>query len=116
VEDEEQLRALLEKHLRRLGFQVEGHGNGTTALAALESAESSYDLVIADMGLPDMPGEALLARIFEMRPTLPVLICSGSEFFVSSLPAELQRRVRFLQKPFLPRELGQKIDEVLGAS
>jgi len=114
VEDEPQLSVLLEKHLKRLGFDVDAHQTGGAALAALETPAASYDLVIADMGLPDMRGEALLTKVFELHPALPVLICSGSEFFVSGLPEELQRRVGFLQKPFSPRELAPKIDEVLG--
>ena len=113
MEDEPQLLLLLEKHLKRIGFDVDAHQTGGGALASLETPSISYDLVIADMGLPDMRGEDLLAKIFELRPALPVLICSGSEFFVSGLPQERQRRVGFLQKPFSPRELAPKIDEVL---
>lgn len=114
MEDEPQLSALLEKHLKRLGFDVDAYQTGGAALEMLETTKVSYDLVIADMGLPDMRGEELLTKVFELRPVLPVLICSGSEFFVSSLPEELQRRVGFLQKPFTPKELAPKIDEVLG--
>lgn len=114
MEDEPQLLVLLEKHLKRLGFEVDAHPTAGSALIALEPPEATYDLVIADMGLPDMRGEALLTKIFELRPRLPILICSGSEFFVSSLPEELQWRVGFLQKPFSPKELAPKIDEVIG--
>jgi DNA-binding NtrC family response regulator len=115
VEDEPQLLLLLEKHLKRMGFTVDAHATGSAALSAVEDPGGAYDLVVADMGLPDMSGEALLTRIFKLRPTLPLLICSGSEFFISSLPEELQRRVQFLQKPFLPRELAQKIEQALGS-
>jgi len=114
IEDEPQLVVLLDKHLKRLGYEVDAHSTAAAALGALDNPESRYDLVVADMGLPDMPGEALLARICALRPVLPVLVCSGSQFFVSSLPPDLQPQVRFLQKPFLPRELGQKIEEILG--
>ena len=114
VEDEPQLLFLLERHLKRLGFEVDAHSTGSAALRALEHPTVPYDLAVADMGLPDMTGETLLANIVALQPALPILICSGSEFFVSSLPEDLQRRVGFLQKPFLPKELAQKIDQVLG--
>jgi DNA-binding response OmpR family regulator len=114
VEDEPQLLELLEKHLRRLGFEVEAHATGTSALSALENLDTNYDLVVADMGLPDMRGEELLSKLVGFRPHVPVLICSGSEFFISNLPEDLQRRIGFLQKPFLPKELAQKISEVIG--
>ena len=113
IEDELALAQLLERYLLRLGFEVDAQSTAQAALARLASASGQYLLVVADMGLPDMPGEALLARIFELKPQLPILICSGSEFFLSSLPAELQRHVAFLQKPFPPKELAQKIEELL---
>ncbi len=113
VEDEGPLLLLLERHLKRLGFDVDAHSTATGALSALAAARDSYNLVVADMGLPDMPGDALLAKMFELCPDLRVLICSGSEFFVSSLPEAIQQRVAFLQKPFAPKELGQKIDDML---
>ncbi len=114
VEDEPQLLLLLEKHLKRLGFQVDSHATGSAALDALENPMAAYDLVVADMGLPDMPGETLLAGIFAIRPAMPVLICSGSEFFISSLPENPHRNVRFLQKPFSPKELASRINEIIG--
>ena len=114
MEDEPQLLLLLEKHLRRLGFDVDAHATGSAAVSALENLDALYDLVVADMGLPDMSGETLLSRALALRPALPVLISSGSEFFIASLPQELQHRVRFLQKPFAPKELAQKIDEMIG--
>lgn len=113
MEDEAPLLHLLERHLARLGFEVEAHSTGLGALAALETAPDSYALVVADMGLPDLAGDALLSKMFQIRPDLLVLICSGSEFFVSSLPEPIQRRVGFLQKPFAPKELGQKIEQML---
>jgi DNA-binding NtrC family response regulator len=113
VEDEAPLLQLLERHLLRLGFEVEAHPTATAALQALEAAPARYDLAVADMGLPDLPGATLLSRMFQIRPDMPVLICSGAEFFISSLPEALQQHVGFLQKPFAPKELGQKINEML---
>ena len=113
LEDEPQLVVLLEKHLKRLGFEVDAHSTASSALAALDNPGAPYDLLVADLGLPDMPGETVLAQIFDRHPRLPVLVCSGSEFVIASLPKDIQRRVRFLQKPFLPKELSQKIEESL---
>jgi DNA-binding NtrC family response regulator len=113
VDDEPQLLLLLEKHLKRLGFAVQSQSTALGALGVLQAAPGDFDLVVADHGLPDLPGDALLARIFEIRPDLPVLICSGSEFFVSSLPARFRPRVAFLQKPFLPKELVAVIEQLL---
>jgi DNA-binding NtrC family response regulator len=113
VEDELPLLQLLEKYLLRLGYEVEAYSKALHALAAFTAPPGRYDLVIADLGIPDMPGDTLLTRMLAIKPDLLYLICSGSPFFVASLPAELRRQVVFLQKPFLPKMLSDAIDQLL---
>ena len=113
VEDELPLLQLLEKHLKRLGFEVDAYPKAMDALAAFTAVPGSYDLVIADLGIPDMPGDTLLTRMLAIKPDLLYLICSGSPFFVQSLPVTLRRQVVFLQKPFLPKMLAEAIDKLL---
>ena len=113
VEDELPLLHLVEKYLRRLDFDVETHSTSSDALRSFEAAPSNYDLVVADLGLPDIPGDALLARMFETRPDLRVLICSGSPFFIEKLPAAIRRQVVFLQKPCVPKMLAEAVERLL---
>jgi len=113
VEDELPLLQLLEKHLLRLGYEVEAYSKALHALAAFTATPGRYDLVIADLGIPDMPGDTLLTRMLAIKPDLLYLICSGSPFFVASLPAEFRRQVVFLQKPFLPKMLSEAIEQLL---
>ena len=113
VDDEGSLLQLLEKYLSRLGYEVESHSVSKDALRGFESAPQSYDLVIADLGMPDLPGDRLLARMLEIRPDLPILICSGSPFFLSSLPKALEKQVTFLQKPFVPKMLSEAVAKLL---
>jgi DNA-binding NtrC family response regulator len=113
VEDEVSLIHLLEKYLRRLGHEVEAYSTSEEALRTFERAPERYDLVIADLGMPDIPGDTLLTRMLEIRPNLRVLICSGSPFFPNSLPKALKKQVSFLQKPFAPKMLSDALAEVL---
>jgi len=113
VEDELPLLQLLEKYLRRLGYEVEAHSQAVRALDAFTATPASYDLVIADLGIPDMPGDTLLTRMLALKPDLLYLICSGSPFFVASLPENMRRQVIFLQKPFLPKMLSEAIEQLL---
>lgn len=114
VEDEPPLLQLMEKYLGRLGFEVESHSTSQDALRAFEAAPDGYDLVVADLGMPDIPGDTLLTRMLETRPGLKILICSGSPFFVEKLPESIRRQVVFLQKPFIPRMLGEAVERLLG--
>ena len=113
VEDELPLLQLLEKYLKRLGYEVEAHSQALGALNAFTATPSRYDLVIADLGIPDMPGDTLLTRMLAVKPDLLYLICSGSPFFVASLPEQMRRQVVFLQKPFLPKMLSEAIEQLL---
>jgi DNA-binding NtrC family response regulator len=113
VDDEIPLLQLLEKHLTRLGYEVETHSKSEDALGSFEARPGSYDLVIADLGMPGMPGDSLLTRMLEIRPSIPILICSGSPVFTTNLPNLLEKQVAFLQKPFVPRMLSEAIDRLL---
>jgi DNA-binding NtrC family response regulator len=113
VEDESPLLQLIEKYLQRLGFEVEPHLKSLEALRSFEAAPDRYGLVIADLGMPDMPGDALLTRMLEIRPKLRILVCSGSPFFIENLPGALQRQVAFLQKPFMPKMLADAVQQLL---
>jgi DNA-binding NtrC family response regulator len=113
VEDEPPLLQLIEKYLQRLGFEVETHLKSLDALQSFEAAPDRYGMVIADLGMPDMPGDTLLTRMLEIRPDLRILVCSGSPFFIENLPSSLQRHVAFLQKPFVPKMLAEAVQGLL---
>jgi DNA-binding NtrC family response regulator len=113
VEDEPPLLQLIEKYLQRLGFEVETHLKSFDALRNFEAAPDRYSMVIADLGMPDMPGDTLLTRLFEIRPDLRVLVCSGSPFFIETLPNSRQHQVAFLQKPFVPKMLAEAVQNLL---
>jgi DNA-binding NtrC family response regulator len=113
VEDELPLLRLLERYLQRLGFEVQTYSSSVEALAEFEAAPGRYDLVIADLGMPEISGDAMLARMLEIQPDLLILVCSGSPYYVSNLPKPLQQRVGFLQKPFLPKMLSEEIEKLM---
>lgn len=113
VEDEPPLLQLIEKYLQRLGFEVETHLRSLEALRSFEASPDLYSLVIADLGMPDMRGDALLTRMLEIRPQLRILICSGSPYFIENLPDSLQRQVAFLQKPFMPKMLADAVQQLM---
>jgi DNA-binding NtrC family response regulator len=113
VEDEAPLLLLIEKYLQRLGFEVETHLKPLEALRSFEAAPQNYSLVIADLGMPDMPGDTLLTRMLEIRPDLRVLVCSGSPYFIHNFPDSLHCQVGFLQKPFMPKMLADAIHQLM---
>ncbi len=113
VEDELPLLHLLEKYLRRMDFEVTTYSSSVEALKAFEASSSRYDLIIADLGMPEISGDTMLTRMLEIRPDVLILICSGSPFYLSSLPKALEQRVGFLQKPFLPKMLLEELEKLM---
>ncbi|MCK4547630.1 MAG: response regulator [Candidatus Eisenbacteria sp.] len=75
VDDQISMRETLTDMLEILGYSSAAAGNGEEALVLLE--HESFDLVIADLNMPRMDGIALLGRIKETRPDLPVVIITG---------------------------------------
>lgn len=95
-----------------MGFEVEMFSKSLEALRSFEATPDRYQMVIADLGMPDMPGDTLLTRMLEIRPELRILVCSGSPFFIENLPGKLQRQVAFLQKPFAPKMLAEAVEKL----
>ena len=113
VEDERKLRELVRSYLERAGFTVLSTGSGAEAITmALTSAP---DLVILDLGLPDVPGETV-AR--ELRATGPT---AGTPILMLTAKTAEEDRIRGLElgaddyvtKPFSPRELVLRVQAIL---
>jgi two-component system cell cycle sensor histidine kinase/response regulator CckA len=71
------------------------------------------DLLVTDVQMPGMRGDTLARRVRESWPDLPVLFVSGEPGF-AMLPEQIPGQVRFLEKPFLPGELIEQVQGLLG--
>ncbi len=112
VEDERKLRDLVRSYLEQAGFAVLSTGSGAEALSLAASA--SPDLMILDLGLPDVTGDTV-AR--ELRAsggaTMPILMLtarSGEEDRVRGLEAGADD---YVTKPFSPREVVLRVQAIL---
>lgn len=112
VDDEPTLASLLERYLARLGYQVDICSSAAEALE--QAVNGKYGLVVADRTLPDMAGEELLRRLCEADTRLRAILLSGYPFDLLTLPEDSRRRLRFLQKPFLPETLAALVGELAG--
>lgn len=116
VDDETSLLRLLERYLRRLGYDTDACSTAEEAWDRFQNEPDGYSIVVADLTLPDMSGEELLQRILTLNPRVPILVCSGYPYDPSSLPLHSPAQGGFLQKPFLPKMLGQALERLLGGS
>ena len=111
VEDEEPVRKLVRKILEEDGYQVLEAINGGEALMTIDESQGEVDLVLIDVVMPGVGGPELITRLRETRPGLRVLYMSG--YTDRTVPLEQDAGAAFIQKPFTPAQLGQKLREVL---
>ncbi|NNG00686.1 MAG: PAS domain S-box protein [Desulfobacteraceae bacterium] len=113
VDDETPLVAIGEKILTRLGYTVLAFTDPEQALRRFESDPDQVNLVVTDMSMPKMNGDALIRKILAIRAETPVILCSGfSETLASTSYAELGAAA-YLEKPVKRKVLARIIREVL---
>jgi len=110
VEDERKLRDLVRSYLEQAGFDVLSTDSGAEALSLADSA--TPDLLILDLGLPDIGGETV-ARELRAKGSVPILMLtarSNEEDRVRGLEAGADD---YVTKPFSPRELVLRVQAIL---
>lgn len=113
VEDDEDVRALVNATLGDMDYQVISASNGPSALEILRG-DRHIDLLFTDVVMPGgMSGLQLAEQARNSRPDIPVLLTSGyNEEFVSAKPA-FGANLPLIRKPFRRRELGEAIANLL---
>src|ERR1700694_2567183 len=100
VEDEALVAMVAVETLNELGFEVV---EATTARAALNhfgADGAQFEFAVVDFGLPDCPGEQLIAELKALRPDLPIIVASGYNEDLLRSRIKLVDRLAFLNKPY----------------
>jgi two-component system, cell cycle sensor histidine kinase and response regulator CckA len=113
VENEPAVRNLLQMALRRKGYTVLVAESGRAALDLVRSHAGTIDLLITDVVMPDMNGPELVSRFVTIRPETQALFMSGYMDDAFSDHGILSADINFIQKPFSPRAIAQKVREIL---
>lgn len=116
VEDEEGVRALMQKILRRQGYRVIEACNGAEALDVAREHEGTIHLLVTDVVMPQMGGRALAEQLKSLRPDVRVLYVSGFTDDAVIQSGLLPPGTAFLQKPFTLNSLLTKVREVLSGA
>jgi two-component system, cell cycle sensor histidine kinase and response regulator CckA len=113
VEDQPSLRAVVRRILQQKGYDVLEARDGEDAIRVAEAAAQPIQLVITDVVMPGMNARAMAERIREIWPMARVLFMSGYHDDDVMLRSLASAKVDFLQKPFVPHDLIEKVREVL---
>jgi PAS domain S-box-containing protein len=113
VDDEEDIRTILQEFLTTIGYKVSIFENGASAFKAFQKNPDQFDLIVTDMTMPQMTGRELAKKIISIRKNFPVILCTGYSETVSEAHAlEIGIR-RYLTKPLSNDDLAVSIREIL---
>lgn len=111
VEDEHIVSLFMLELLEDAGFAVHAAETARSALKHIGEPEP-LAAAIVDLGLPDMRGEELVARIRDQRPHLPLVIATGYDTGRYRHRFQEDANVRVLAKPFDAPELLTTLDSL----
>ena len=110
VEDERKLRELVRSYLERAGLTVLSTDSGAEAITL--AAAASPDLVVLDLGLPDVPGETV-ARELRASGPVPILMLTAKSAEEDRIAGLELGADDYVTKPFSPRELVLRVQAIL---
>ena len=113
VDDEMLLVDIGAQMLRRLGSRVDGRTSPYEALEAFKANPGKYDVVISDMTMPGMSGKDLAGALLQIRPDLPVIICTGFSTIVCSETWNVPLIKDYLMKPLTMSDFSKSIRKVI---
>ncbi|CAH0180091.1 response regulator [Pseudomonas carnis] len=108
VEDDAIVRMLIVDVLEELEFTVLEAADAGEALALVQNTDKIIDLMMTDVGLPDMDGKQLANKVRELRATLPILFASG---YAENI--DVPEGMEVIGKPFSIDQLRDKVKSML---
>ncbi len=113
VNDETDIIEIENAYLTQLGYRVTRTTKSLEALAIFRAAPESFDLVITDQTMPDLCGDDLARAMLALRPSIPIILCSG---YTSTLSEEEAYEIGikcFIAKPLSQKFLSNAVRRVL---
>jgi DNA-binding NtrC family response regulator len=111
VDDDPQVRGLLEKFFLQLGYTVETAGNGEEGLQKF--MKDPFDGVISDLVMPDGDGLALLKKVKEIRPGTLFFLITGYGTVENAVQGMKEGADDFIPKPFHLEDLRMRVERAL---
>jgi len=116
AEDDEMVRTLVREALEREGYRVLASADPVEARRVSDRHRGTIHLLISDVVMPKLSGRELAEQLLTRRPAMKVLYMSGYTDNAVLNSGILHQEVAFLQKPFTPAALTEKVREVLEAN
>ena len=116
VDDEPVLTKMYQRMLEHYGYTVVGRMSGTEALELFRHTPDRFDVVVTDQTMPHMTGAELAKEILQIRPEMPIILCTGYSATVSPELATAMGIRAHVMKPILSRDLTRIIRKICDQS
>ena len=113
VDDKKEIIDMTRLMLEKLGYQVTVQTSSIETLEAFRNKPHKYDLVITDMTMPNMTGKDLAKELMNIRPDIPIILCTGFSEEIDERRAKELGISAFAMKPIIMRDIANTIREVL---
>ena len=113
AEDDEDMRRFLVKALEKAGHQVTAFGEGASAFEEIK--QSTFDLLLTDIVMPEMDGIELARRAAELDPKLKIMFITGFAAVALHPDSKAPKDAKVLSKPFHLRDLVAEVDRMMAA-
>ena len=113
IDDEQVLIEIGRQMLERLRYEVVTKRSSVQVLELFRAEPDRFDLVITDMTMPHMTGDKLAQELMNVRPDIPVILCTGHSRVVSEDKAKAIGIKAFVMKPLVMRNLAETVRKVL---
>ncbi|MBW1937997.1 MAG: PAS domain S-box protein [Deltaproteobacteria bacterium] len=113
VDDEPALAELGKQMLERFGYEVTATASSIDALEMFRSQPDRFDLVMTDMVMPKIRGDRLAKKLVEIRPDIPIIICTGRS---EQMSEEKTKRIgikALVMKPYVMKDLASIVRKVI---
>jgi PAS domain S-box-containing protein len=115
--DDEEILAEMGKHmLERLGYHVTVRKSSLEALETFQNQPDQFDVVITDQTMPGMTGVDLARRMLQIRPDIPIILCTGYSSIISEEKAKSFGIREFALKPVGKSDIAMLIRKVLNGN
>ena len=112
VDDEEVLANTGQAMLERLGYKVAVRTSSVEALEAFRAQPEKFDMVVTDQTMPNMTGVELTKELRQIRPDIPIILCTGYSEMIDEEKAK-EMGISFVLKPIVMSEIANTVREVL---
>ncbi|GJL57123.1 MAG: hypothetical protein NPIRA02_42550 [Nitrospirales bacterium] len=116
VDDETSILDSSKAMLEALGYRVQAYTNSREALRAFRQAPDMIDAVITDQTMPECTGAELAKEILQIRPSIPLILCTGFSHIMNEEKALSIGISVFLNKPYKFHELAQAVQHAFERS